>query len=130
MAKTIKSTLSGVWLLQTVKLNVPVPCKIQYTVRHRGDGNNKLRVRYGYFFHLIWAQVHDFYIEAGKSASRSTEQINDDTGLEDQRQDVRWRLSRAVLTKAIDWELTYTVTRLKDNSDVTAECHAAVTNDE
>lgn len=130
MAKTVKSSLSGVWQLQTIKLDVPVPCRIDYTVRHKGDGNNNLRVRFGSFFHLIWAKVHDFEIEPGKSASRSPERTSDATGSEDQRQDVRWRLSRTLLTKAIDWELTYTVTRLKDHNDVTGECNATVTNDE
>jgi hypothetical protein len=103
MAKTLKSTLSGVWLMQTVKMSVPVPCTIEYTVRHRGDGNNKLRVRFGNFWHFVWAQVHDFHIEALKSKSRTSE-----FGGEDENQDVRWRLSRGALTKAIDWELTYT----------------------
>lgn len=130
MAKTLKSALSGVWLMQTIKMTVPVPCKIEYTVRHKGDGNNKLRVRYGYFYNLVWANVNDFDLEPGKSQSRNTEQINDNTGTEDGRQDVRWRLSRSVLTKAIDWELTYTVTRLKDESDVTSECHTTITNEE
>jgi hypothetical protein len=130
MAKTLKSTLSGVWLMQTVKMSVPVPCKIEYTVRHKGDGNNKLRVRFGSFFHLVWGKVHDFEIKPGKSKSRTTEEKKDDSGAEDARQDVRWRLSRAVLTKAIDWELTYTVTRLKGETDVTSECNATVTNDD
>lgn len=130
MAKTLKSTLSGVWLMQTVKMSVPVPCKIEYTVRHKGEGNNKLRVRFGSFFHLVWSKVHDFEIEPGKSKSRNTEEKSDDSGTEDSWQDVRWRLSRAALTKAIDWELTYTVTRLKDETDATSQCNPTVTNDD
>lgn len=129
MAKTLKSTLSGVWLMQTIKMSVPVPCKIQYTVRHKGDGNNDLRVRFGSFFHLIWAQVHDFDVDPGKSQSRSAERTGDNTGEEDGKQEVRWRLSRKVLTKPIDWELTYTVTRLKDDSDATDECHTTITSE-
>lgn len=130
MAKTLKSTLTGVWLMQTVRMSVPVPCRIEYTVRHKGKGNNKLRVRFGSYFHLIWSQVHDFDIEEGESSSRSTEEKSDDTGAEDNWQDVRWRLSRAVLTKAIDWELTYTVIRLKDESDATTQCKTTVTTDQ
>ena len=80
MAKTIKGSLSGVWLMQTIKMSVPVPCKVQYTVRHKGDGNNKLRVRHGSFFHLVWAKTHDFDLEAGKSATRTTERKSDSTG--------------------------------------------------
>ncbi len=129
MAKTLKSTLSGVWLMQTIKMSVPVPCRIQYTVRHKGDGNNTLRVRFGSFFHLIWAQVHDFDVDPGKSLSRSAERTGDNTGEEDDKQDVRWRLSRKVLTKPIDWELTYTVTRLADDSDATDECHTTITSE-
>jgi hypothetical protein len=129
MAKTLKSTLSGVWLMQTIKMSVPVPCKIEYTVRHKGDGNNKLRVRFGNFWHLVWAQIHDFEIESGKSNSRSTEINSDTTGSDDDKQDVRWRLSRGALTKAIDWELTYTVTRLQDKTDATSGCEPTITNE-
>jgi hypothetical protein len=129
MAKTLKSTLSGVWLMQTIKMTVPVPCTIEYTVRHKGGGNNDLRVRFGSFWNLIWAKVHDFELEPGKSASRSPDVNNDDTGSADAKQDVRWRLSRAILTKEIDWELTYTVTRIKGGTDATNECAATVTND-
>jgi hypothetical protein len=130
MARVLKSTLSGMWLMQTIKLSAPVRCKIEYTVRHKGDGKNKLRVRFGNYFHLIWGQVHDFEIEPGKSKSRNTEIGSDTTSGDDAQQDVRWRLSRAALTKAIDWELTYTVTRLKDETDATNECEATVTNEE
>jgi hypothetical protein len=130
MAKTLKSRLSGVLLMQTIRMSVPVPCRIEYTVRHRGDGNNPLRVRFGNFFHLIWAQIHDFEIEPDRAKSRSTEIGKDNTGSNDARQDVRWRLSRAALTKAIDWELTYTVFRLDDaeETDATSDCHAKVTD--
>lgn len=130
MAKTLRSTLSGVWLMQTIKMSVPVPCRIEYTVRHEGDGNNDLRVRFGNYLHLIWGQVHDFEIEPGKSKSRSTEIGSDNTGSEDNNQDVRWRLSRKALTKAIDWELTYTVTRLQGETDATNECETTVTNED
>jgi hypothetical protein len=129
MAKTLKSALSGVWLMQTIRMTVPAPCKIQYTVRHKGDGNNRLRVRYGSFQNVIWGKVNDFDLEPGKSASRSVVENDDDTGAEDAQQDIRWRLSPAVLTMAIDRELTYTVTRLNDESDATAECHTTVTNE-
>jgi hypothetical protein len=128
MAKTLKSTLSGVWLMQTIKMKVPVPCKVEYTVRHKGKGKNKLRVRFGSFYNLIWANAHDFDIKPGKSKSRTTEEKKDNTGSEDGWQDVRWRFSRKALTKAIDWELTYTVTRLKGETDATSECNPTVTN--
>jgi len=55
MAQTLKSTLSGVWLMQTLRMTVPVPCRIEYTVRHKGDGDNKLRVQFGWLLQLIWA---------------------------------------------------------------------------
>ena len=122
MAKTLESSLTGVWLLQTIKMSIPVPCRIEYTVRHNGKGKNKLRVRCGNFWHLIWAKVHDFEIEPGKSKSRTLEINSDTTGTDDQRQDFRWRLSRAILTKEIDWKLTYTVMRLEGATDVTSEC--------
>lgn len=48
----------------------------------------------------------------------------------DARQDVRWRLSRGALSKAIDWELTYSVTRLEGETDATNECDVTVTNEE
>lgn len=130
MSKTLRSTLSGVWLMQTIKMSVPVPCMIEYTIRHKGDGNNDLRVRFGNFLHLIWGKVHDFEIEPGKSKSRSIELGSDTTGAEDAKQDVRWRLSRKALTKAIDWELTYSVTRLKSKTDATNECEVTVTNED
>jgi len=130
MAKTLKGTLSGVLLMQTIKMSVPVPCRIEYTVRHKGDGNNKLRVRFGNYWHLVWAQIHDFEMEPDKAKSRSTEIGKDTTGSDDAQQDVRWRLSRAALTKAIDWELTYTVTRLEDETDATSGCHTTVTDDD
>ena len=128
MAKTLKSTLSGAWLMQIVKMKVPVPCKIEYTVRHKGKGKNKLRFRFGSFYNLLYAKVHDIDIKPGKSKSRTTEAKKDNTGAEDGWQDVRWRLSRKALTKAIDWELTYTVTRLKGETDATNECDPTVTN--
>ena len=130
MAKTLKSSLSGMWLMATVQMTVPVPCRIDYTVRHKGDGNNELRVRFGSYWNLIWGKIHDFELDPGKSASRTSDVLSDDTGSDDAKQDVRWRLSRAVLTKAIDWELTYTVTRLKDETDATNECQITITNDE
>jgi hypothetical protein len=130
MAKTLNSTLSGVWLMQTIRMSVPVPCRIDYTVRHKGDGKNDLRVRFGSFWHLIWAQAHDFEVAPDKAKSRTTEVKNDNSGSEDATQDVRWRLSRKVLTKAIDWELTYTVTRIKGDIDATSDCHPTVTNDD
>jgi len=130
MARILKSSLEGVWLMQTIKMSVPNPCKIEYTVRHKGKGNNDLRVRYGSYYHLLWSQVHDFEVEPGKSKTKSTEEKDDDTGSNDGKQDIRWRLSRAIMTKAIDWELNYTVTRLKDNTDATSECETTLTNEE
>lgn len=129
MPKTLRSTLSGVWLMQTIKMSVPTPCRIEYTVRHKGDGKNKLRVRFGAYWHLVWGQVHDFEIEPGRSKSRSTKIGSDTTGSEDDKQDVRWRLSRTALTKAIDWELTYTVTRLESDADATDACDVTVTSE-
>jgi hypothetical protein len=129
MAKTLKSTLSGIWLMQTVKMSIPVPCKIEYTVRHKGDGNNKLRVRCGNYWHLIWAKVHDFDLDPGTSKSRTLEITSDATGTDDAMQDFRWRLSRSILSKAIAWELTYSVTRLHGGIDATNECPATVIND-
>jgi hypothetical protein len=130
MSKTLKSTLSGIWLMQVIELSIPVPCRIEYKVKHKGEGNNDLRVRCGGFWHLVWGQIHDFEIEPGKSASRTTEFNNDTTGSEDAKQAFRWRLSRGLLSKAIPWELTYTITRLRDNADVTGECPATVTSTE
>ena len=130
MARTLRSTLSGVWLMQTIKMSVPVPCKIEYSVRHKGSGNNDLRVRFGSYWHLLWGNVHDFKIEPGKSNSRTDEVGKDTSGSDDARQDVRWRLSRGALTKAISWELTYTVTRLKTEADVTDECEVTMTKED
>ena len=115
--------------MQTVRMSVPVPCRIEYTGKHRGKGDNELRVRFGSFYHLIWSQVHDFELQAGKSRSRSTEEKSDDSGTEDSWQDVRWRLSRKVFTKEIDWELTYTITRLNDDTDATSDCETSVTSE-
>ena len=126
MAKTLRSTLSGVWLMHTVKMRVPAPCRIEYTVRHKGKGTNKLRVRFGSFFHLVWAKTHDFDLEKGESKSRETDQKGDGG---DDFEDVRWRLSRKALTKEIDWELTYEVTRLDDETDVTSECEHTLTSE-
>ena len=128
MARTLNSALRGVWLMQAIKMSIPVPCRIEYTVRHNGNGKNKLRVRCGNFWHLIWANIHDFEIESGKSKSRTVDINKDTTGTDDQRQDFRWRLSRAVLTKEINWQLTYTVTRLESNVDATSECTATIAN--
>jgi hypothetical protein len=128
MPRTLKSTLTGIWLMQVVKTSVPVPCRIEYTVRHRGDGKNALRVRFGSYWHLIWAKIHDFDVERGKSRSRSVEIKNDTSNSEGDLQDVRWRLSRKALTKEIDWELTYTVTRLKTNIHVTNQCEPTIEN--
>jgi len=130
MARTLKSSLTGIWLMQTIKMTVPLPCRIEYSVKHKGEGNNDLRVRFGNFVHLIWGQLHDFEVQPGKSKSRSMELETDMTGAEDNLQDVRWRLSRAVLTKEIDWELTYTITRLKDHTDATNGCEATITNED
>jgi len=130
MARTLKGTLSGAWLMQTLKTTVPVPCRIEYTVRHKGDGDNDLRVRFGEFLLLLWGKDHDFEVEPGKARSRTADINSGTTGKQsDPNEDVRWRLSRAVLTKVIDWELTYTITRLPEETDVTSGCDVAVTND-
>lgn len=74
--------------------------------------------------------MSDFDVEPGKSKSRTEEFKDDTTGSEDSRQDVRWRLSRSALTKAIDWELTYTVTRLRDETDASHDFDVTITNGE
>jgi hypothetical protein len=75
-------------LMEAVKMTVPVPSRIDYTVR-QGDGNNELRVRFGSYWNLIWGKIHDFELDPGKSASRISDVNTDDTGSEDARQDVR-----------------------------------------
>ena len=107
---TKKGTISGATLMHVVKLSVPVPCKIEYTVRASGNGKNQLRVRFGNLFILVWGKVHDFELEPGESASRVVEISRDHTTeLQDGQQDVRFRLSRKALTKAIDYEIEYTI---------------------
>lgn len=109
-SRTKTGTVSGVTLMNVVKLSVPVPSMFEYTVTARGNGTNRLRVRFGTFFHLIWANVHDFELEPGQSQSRTVTLNHDDTGTSDGEQDVRFRLSRKALTKAIDWEINWKVT--------------------
>jgi hypothetical protein len=98
MSRTLKSKMSGIWLMQTVKVSMAVPCKVEYTVRHKGAGKNELRVRFGNYWHLVWAKIDDFNLEPDQTRSRSQEFINDNTGSDDGVTDIRWRLSRAILT--------------------------------
>jgi hypothetical protein len=107
---TRSGTLSGTTLMNVVNLSITVPAKIEYTVTARGEGGNRLRVRCGNFIHLIWAKVHDFELDPGESGTRSFEVNSDMTGTEDGKHDIRFRLSRKALTKAIDWEVTWKIT--------------------
>jgi len=129
MSRTLKSKMSGIWLMQTVKVSITVPCKVEYTVRHKGAGNNELRVRFGNYWHLVWAKIHDFKLEPDEAGSRSLDFTNDNTGSDDGVTDIRWRLSRAILTKPIDWELTYSITRLKDGTDATDAYSPVITSE-
>lgn len=102
-------TLSGTNTLDTVIITVTLPASISYTVKASGEGNNKLRVRCGQKLVAIWAQIHDFELEAGQSATRSfNTTIDGSTPTNDGKQDIRLRFSRDILTKAMDWELTFT----------------------
>jgi hypothetical protein len=103
-------TLHGTNTLDTVVFTVDLPAEISYTVKATGEGSNKLRVRCGQQLIAIWAQIHDFEISPGDSATRSFHTgIDGTTPTTDGKQDVRIRLSRDLTTKEIDWELTWSV---------------------
>jgi hypothetical protein len=107
---TRTGTLAGTDTLDTIVFTVDLPADITYTVTAKGDGDNRLRVRCGQQLIAIWAQIHDFYMEPGQSATRSFQtDIDGTTPTTDRKQDVRIRLSRDILTKEIDWELKFTV---------------------
>jgi hypothetical protein len=58
----------------------------------------------------IWAQIHDFELSPGQSATRSFHTGIDGTApTTDGKQDVRIRLSRDLTTKEIDWQLNVSV---------------------
>jgi hypothetical protein len=103
-------TLQGTNTLDTVVFTVDLPADISYTVKATGGGNNNLRVRCGQQLIAIWAQIDDFEIGPGQSATRSFHTgIDGTTPTTDGKQDVRIRMSRDLTTKAIDWELTWSV---------------------
>lgn len=103
-------TLQGVNTLDTVVFTVDLPATISYTVKAKGSGSNQLRVRCGQKLIAIWAQLHDFKLSPGQSASRSFKtDLDGTTPTTDRRQDIRIRLSRDILTQEIDWELDWTV---------------------
>jgi hypothetical protein len=103
-------TLQGTDTLDTIIFTVDLPADITYTVKASGNGDNRLRVRCGQQLMAIWAQIHDFEVSPGESATRSFHTgIDGTTPTTDGRQDVRIRLSRDLTTKEIDWELTWSV---------------------
>jgi hypothetical protein len=104
-------TLSGTDTLDTIEFTVDLPATITYTVTAKGEGDNELRVRTGQRVILIWAQIHDFSIEPGHAQTKSfSTDLDLTTPTTDRKQDVRIRLSRKILTKEIQWELSWTVT--------------------
>lgn len=110
--KTYKKsgTLSGTDTVDNIEFTVNVPAKISYTVSAKGSGSNELRVRSQTKLVLIWATVHDFKVDPGKSKTKSFEANSDTTtSTSDGKQDLRFKLSRKALTKEIEWELEWTV---------------------
>ena len=104
-------TLKGTDTLDTVEFTVDLPATITYTVSARGSGDNELRVRCAQKLVLIWAQIHDFDVPLGGTRTRTfSTNIDGATPTTDNRQDIRIKLGRKVLTKEIDWDLTWTVT--------------------
>jgi hypothetical protein len=104
-------TLSGTNTLDTIIYSVDLPADVTYSVTARGSGSNKLRVRCGQKLVAIWAQINDFEMSPGDTETRSfSTTIDGSTPTTDDRQDIRIRLSRDILTKEIDWDLTFTVT--------------------
>jgi hypothetical protein len=103
-------TLEGTDTLDTVVFTVDIPADITYTVTAKGAGDNELRVRCGQKLIAIWAQIHDFKVAPGRSGTRSfSTGIDGTTPTTDGKQDIRIRLSRKILTRQIDWELSWTV---------------------
>lgn len=103
-------TLHGTNTIDTVVFSVDLPAEITYTVKAIGQGHNKMRVRCGQQLVAIWAQIHDFELEPGQSATRSFHTGIDGTlPTTDGKQDVRIRMSRDLTTKEMEWELTYSV---------------------
>ena len=103
-------TIEGANTVDTIIFTVDLPADITYTVKAKGSGDNQLRVRCGQKMVAIWAQIHDFEVPLGKSRTKSFSTSIDGTlPTTDGKQDIRIRLSRAVLTKKIDWELSWTV---------------------
>jgi hypothetical protein len=108
---TRSGTLSGTNTLDTLIFSVDLPADITYTVTARGSGSNQLRVRCGQKLVAIWAQINDFEMSPGDTETRSfSTSIDGSTPTTDDKQDIRIRLSRDILTKEIDWDLTFTVT--------------------
>ena len=101
-------TINGTNTVDTVIFPVDLPADITYTVTAKGSGDNKLRVRCGQKLVAIWAQIHDFEMALGQSETRSfSTSIDGTTPTSDDRQEIRIRLSRDILTKEIDWELSW-----------------------
>jgi len=108
---TRSGTLSGTDTLDTLIFSVDLPADITYTVTAHGSGSNKLRVRCGQKLVAIWAQINDFEMSPGDTETRSFSTSIDGTmPTTDEKQDIRIRLGRDVLTKEIDWDLTFTTT--------------------
>ena len=108
---TRSGTLAGTDTLDTVIVSVDLPADVTYTVTAKGSGSNELRVRCGQKLIAIWAQINDFELSPGQSASRSfSTSIDGTTPTTDGKQDLRIRFSRDILTQQIDWELSLTAT--------------------
>jgi hypothetical protein len=104
-------TLEGTNTLDRLIFTVDLPADSTYTVTATGSGDNKLRVRCGQKLIAIWAQINDFELSPGQSASRSfSTSIDGAIPTTDDKQDIRIRLSRDILTKEIDWEVSLTAT--------------------
>jgi hypothetical protein len=104
-------SLSGTNTLDTVIFGVDLPAVITYTVTARGSGTNELRLRCGKQLVEIWAHINYLDMSPGDTETRSfSTSIDGTTPTTDDKQDIRIRLSRDILTKEIDWDLTFTVT--------------------
>jgi hypothetical protein len=111
LATNLTGTLKGVDTEDWVKFTATAPATIEYTVRHKGKGNNPLRVRLADLVIVVWGQMHDFEVQPGKSATRRVDFDWDMTpSTFDGKQDFRLRLSRDILTKEIPWEVNIKVT--------------------
>jgi hypothetical protein len=108
MATTFTGVLEGIDTEDTVKISAQGPATLNVTVRHRGTGNNDLRVRLGSYTIVVWGQYDDYDVAPGRSVTRSIPFDWDRTGdVSNGIQDFRVRLSRTVLSKRIPWEVTY-----------------------